>query len=71
MFKKIFAIVSERDFVDFRRRAYTEEMKIGEVLSALCHAYARGANIEVKKFKQKVHNKSTGVDYVHQENLEK
>ena len=66
MLKKIFAVISEKDFENFRRRAYVEGMKIGEVFSALCHAYALGANIDLKNFKskkEKEHHKPTGADY--------
>lgn len=64
MLKKIFAIVSEKDFYDFRRRCYTEDMKMGEALAAIVHAYAKGARIDLKKFKVKrQHHEPTGAEY--------
>lgn len=64
MFKKIFAVIPEKDFFDFRRRAYTEEMKMGEALTAIVHAYARGARIDLRKFKlEKEHHEPTSAKY--------
>lgn len=64
MFKKIYATIIEKDFYDFRSRAYTEGMKMGEALTAIVHAYAKGARIDLKKFKQeKPHHESTGANY--------
>ena len=64
MIKKIYAIVSEKDFFDFRRRCYTEKLTMGEALTAIVHAYAKGARIDLRKFKVKNHHASTGADYV-------
>ena len=64
MIKKIYAVLSEKDFFSFRRRCYAEGMKMGEALASLAHAYARGANIDLKNFKVgKIHHESTGIDY--------
>jgi len=64
MIKKIYAIVPEKDFFDFRRRCYTENMQMGEALASIVHAYAKGAKIDLKKFKIKNHHAPTGVNYV-------
>ena len=64
MIKKIYAVLSEKDFFDFRRRCYAEGMKMGEALTSIVHAYAKGAQINLKNFKvEKVHHEPTGVNY--------
>lgn len=64
MIKKIYAIVPEKDFYDFRRRCYTEGLKMGDALTAIVHAYAKGARIDLRRFKiKKEHHEPTGVKY--------
>lgn len=63
MFKRVFATITEKDFINFRRRASTENMTIGEAFGAICHAYASGAQINLRKFVLKQHAKPTGIDY--------
>jgi len=63
MIRKIYAIVSEQDFFDFRRRCQQEGTTMGDALSGLARAYAKGARIEVRKFKLKKHHEPTGAEY--------
>lgn len=42
MIKKIYAIVSNKDFYLFRKKAYSEQRTLGDALTALVLAYAKG-----------------------------
>ena len=74
MIKRILAVVTDKDFYDFRRHAYDEELKIGEAFSALVHAYAIGEIKSIKRYKQEriqeEKDTSNSANYVkdHQEN---
>lgn len=46
MFKKIFAVVTEKDFYNFRDRSRAEGMNIDEAFRALVHAYSIGGVVE-------------------------
>ena len=47
MIRKIFAIVSEKDYFLFREKAYRSGRDIGKAFADLATAFARG-NIEIK-----------------------
>ena len=49
MIKKIYAVVSDKDFYLFRKKAYAQQLTFGEALAALAVAFGKG-EIELKKF---------------------
>lgn len=51
MLKRIWAIVSDKDFYAFRSRATSEGLDMGEALAAIVHAYATDAPITLRPFK--------------------
>lgn len=72
--KRIFAVVSEKHFYMFRKRAYDAELTFGKALELLAIAYAEGEitlnherppkeNKNVRNFylKKKIENKATEV----------
>jgi hypothetical protein len=64
MFRKINAYVTEKDFFDFCQRARIEGLTVDEAFTAITHAYAKGAKIDLKKFKvEREHHVSTGAEY--------
>lgn len=69
MIKKIYAVISEKDFYNFRHRAYQEGLKMGEAFQLIICAYASGARIDLKKFTSEKHHKSTGTKYGEQSNF--
>lgn len=67
MFKKVYAIVPEKDFYNFRDRASAEGMEIGEALKSIVHAYATGASVEChskKELKDFSPKQNQGADYI-------
>jgi len=75
--KKIFAVVSEKHFYMFRKRAYDAELTFGKALELLATGYAEGTitlnhkrspkkeNKNVKNFylKKKIENKAIEVSH--------
>ena len=61
MLKKIWAVVSEKEFYAFQDRAKAEGVGIGDALVALVRVYTQGGVIVLPK--ENKHHKSTGVDY--------
>jgi len=64
MIKRIWAIVSEKDFYAFQARARNEGLDMGEGLAAVVHAFATDAPIKLKAHKDHVQKLREGVDYV-------
>jgi hypothetical protein len=60
--RRIYAVVSTKDFTSFVSRCKAEKITVGEAFSELVHQYARGANlIHADKHPK---SKSTGADYL-------
>jgi len=62
--KRVWAIVSDRDFYLFRGRARDEGLDMGEALAAIVHAYATDAPITLKPFKHTKEKLREGADYL-------
>ncbi len=70
MLKRIWSIISDKDFYAFRERAKSEGLDMGEALAAIVHCYATGAPITLKPFKHVAEKlRSEGVDYVRDHRL--
>jgi hypothetical protein len=52
MIRRVFAVVTDKDFFEFRKHAYAENLRMGDAFSALVHMYAHGYIESVKKYKQ-------------------
>jgi hypothetical protein len=52
MLKRIFAVVSEKEFYAFQLKAKTESLTMGQALAALVHAYVLDPKITLKQFKE-------------------
>ena len=52
MLRRIWAVVSERDFYEFRQRIRDEGIDMGAALAALAHAYAKGVKIDISNAKE-------------------
>ena len=70
MIRRIWAIVGEKDFYAFRERARKEGLKMGPALAALVHLYAKGAKIDLLKYKDHYDHITEGVDYIKEHRLE-
>lgn len=64
MLRRIYAVVGEKDFTNFRDRAKAEGLKIDEAFVALVKLYAQGGEINAPFIKKKNHHEPTGVDYL-------
>ena len=42
MIKKIYSIVSDKVFYDFRNKAYAQRLSLGDALTLLAEGYAKG-----------------------------
>lgn len=69
MLKRIWAIVSDKDFYAFRSRATSEGLDMGEALAAIVHAYATDAPITLRPFKHVAQKLREGADYVGERRL--
>lgn len=69
MIRRIWAIVSEKDFYAFQKRARDEDLDMGEALAAIVHAYATDAPIRLKPFKDHAKKLRDTVDYVKEHRL--
>lgn len=69
MIRRIWAIVSEKDFYAFRDRAYKEGLRMGPALAALTHLYAEGAKIDLPAHSDHYAHITKGVDYVKEHRL--
>lgn len=48
--KRIYAVVSDRDFYNFQEAARKENLRMGPALTALVHAYAMGEAGTLEKY---------------------
>lgn len=64
MIKKIFAVVSEKDFYRFRKKAYSQNFTFGEALTALAVGYANGNVVLKDGHDSKPHKKKPKNQYL-------
>lgn len=69
MLKRVWSIISDKDFYAFRERARQEGLDMGEALAAIVHCYATGAPITLKPFKHVSEKLREGVDYIGEKRL--
>jgi hypothetical protein len=67
--RRIWAIISERDFYAFQTRARKDGVSMGSALAAVARAYARGADFDMTKAKSNYEKMHTGVDYIKEHRL--
>jgi hypothetical protein len=70
MIRRIWAIVSDKDFYAFQKRARDEGLDMGEALAAIVHCYATDAPIRLKPFKDHASKLREGADYIKEHRLE-
>lgn len=51
MLKRIFAVVSEKDFYAFQKRARKEGLDMGQAFASLTHSYALGEGPVLKGYR--------------------
>jgi len=70
MIRRIWAIVSEKDFYAFRERARKEGLQMGPARAALGPLYAKGSKVNLLEHKNHYDHITEGVDYIKEHRLE-